>query len=222
VLVVIDALKLNRPVLVGHSIAGEELSSVGSRHPEKVAGLIYLDAAYAYAYYDHSVGDLTIDLVELLKKLEQLQPGKGAGDPRPLIQQLMETSLPGFEKDLQEMQKNLQVMPAAMLAAQASVTMPAATQAIMAGMQKYSNIPVPILAIYAVPHDLPAIRNDPAARATFEARDEVSTGAQARAFESGVPSAQVVRLPHADHYVFRSNETDVLREMNAFIGSLPR
>lgn len=54
VLAVIDALKLNRPVLVGHSIAGEELSSVGSRHPEKVAALIYLDAADAYAYYDRA------------------------------------------------------------------------------------------------------------------------------------------------------------------------
>jgi non-heme chloroperoxidase len=31
VLAVIDALSLNKPVLVGHSIAGEELSSVGSR-----------------------------------------------------------------------------------------------------------------------------------------------------------------------------------------------
>jgi non-heme chloroperoxidase len=46
VLAVIDDLKLNRPILVGHSIAGEELSSIGSRHPEKVSGLIYLEAAY--------------------------------------------------------------------------------------------------------------------------------------------------------------------------------
>ncbi len=42
VLAVIDALKLNRPVLAGHSLGGEELSSIGSRHPGKVAGLIYL------------------------------------------------------------------------------------------------------------------------------------------------------------------------------------
>jgi pimeloyl-ACP methyl ester carboxylesterase len=34
------ALKLERPALAGHSIAGEELSSVGSRHPERVAGLV--------------------------------------------------------------------------------------------------------------------------------------------------------------------------------------
>ena len=51
VLAVIDALKLDRPVLAGHSLAGEELSSIGSRHPEKVAGLIYLDATNVYAFY---------------------------------------------------------------------------------------------------------------------------------------------------------------------------
>jgi non-heme chloroperoxidase len=36
-----------------------------------------------------------------------------------------------------------------------------------------------------------------------------------------MPSARVVRLRHADHYVFLSNEAEVLREMNAFLGSLP-
>jgi non-heme chloroperoxidase len=28
-------------------------------------------------------------------------------------------------------------------------------------------------------------------------------------------------LPHANHYVFLSNEADVLREMNAFLATLP-
>jgi hypothetical protein len=44
---------------------------------------------------------------------------------------------------------------------------------------------------------------------------------QAKAFETGLPSARVVRLYDASHYVFRSNEADVLREMEAFIASLP-
>src|ERR1700675_4120815 len=54
VLAVLDSLKLDRAVLVGQSIAGEELSSVATRYPERIAGVIYLDAAYAYAYYDQS------------------------------------------------------------------------------------------------------------------------------------------------------------------------
>jgi pimeloyl-ACP methyl ester carboxylesterase len=57
VFAVMKALKLDRPVLVGHSIAGEEMSSIGSRHHEKVAGLVYLDAAYIYAYCDSSLSD---------------------------------------------------------------------------------------------------------------------------------------------------------------------
>ncbi len=113
-------------------------------------------------------------------------------------------------------------MPPAVLAAQTSAPMPAATAAIIAGTQKYTEIHVPILAIFAVPHDMgQAMGNDPATRAAFEARDEASTGGQATAFEKGVASARVVRLPHANHYVFRSNEADVLREMNAFLATLP-
>jgi pimeloyl-ACP methyl ester carboxylesterase len=40
VVAVLDALKLSHPVLAGHSIAGEEMSSIAARHPDKVAGLI--------------------------------------------------------------------------------------------------------------------------------------------------------------------------------------
>jgi pimeloyl-ACP methyl ester carboxylesterase len=73
VLAVCNALKINRPVLVGHSIAVEELSSVGTRHPEKVAGLICLEAGYAYAYYDPLVGDFDLDSQELQRKLKPLR-----------------------------------------------------------------------------------------------------------------------------------------------------
>jgi non-heme chloroperoxidase len=44
---------------------------------------------------------------------------------------------------------------------------------------------------------------------------------QINAFQRGVPQARVVRLAHADHFVWRSHETDVLREMRAFIDALP-
>jgi hypothetical protein len=44
--------------------------------------------------------------------------------------------------------------------------------------------------------------------------------AQSKSAGSGLPSAQIARIPNADHYVFRSNEADVLREMNAFMDGL--
>ena len=194
VIAVIDSLKLNRPVLVGHSIGGEELSSVGSRHPEKVAGLIYLDAGYSYAYYADA---------EQLDRAEQ-------------------AVLPQFEKELRVRQRELEAKPAARPTAPTSPPPPSpVAQAIIAGGQRYTNIPVPILAIYAAPHDVvPLSSADPAERAVAELRDAVAAAAQAKAFETGVPTVHAVLLAHASHYVFRSNEGDVLREMSAFLRGL--
>ena len=43
---VIDQLHLDRPILVGHSIAGEELSYIAAHNPDRIGGMIYFDAAY--------------------------------------------------------------------------------------------------------------------------------------------------------------------------------
>jgi len=115
VLAVLDTLKLDRPVLVGHSIAGEELSSIGSRHPEEVAGLIYLDAAYSYAYYDRNEGDFATDLEELQKQLDELKSAEDLTNQKPLIEGLLQTELPRFEGDLRsldtEINRNLLPVP---------------------------------------------------------------------------------------------------------------
>jgi non-heme chloroperoxidase len=260
VLAVLDALKLDRPVLVGHSIAGEELSSVGTRHPEKVAGLVYLDAGNGYAFYDRARGDFRIDLDELQRKLQRLQ--EDPADPRALMQDLLENELPVFERDLRERQKdygpqgppNLSPSAADLVSFQAytawikltygiadpeaelrqefepnpdgsvgkPTTPPSVLEAIHAGERKYFNIPVPILDVYAAPHDLSLFyKDDPSGLAAAEARDVAEAVPQAKAFESGVPSAHVVRLAHASHYVFMSNEADVLREMRTFVNGLP-
>jgi non-heme chloroperoxidase len=217
VLAVIEALKLNRPVLAGHSIAGEELSSIGSRHPEKVAGLIYLDAGYQYAFYDRERGNLVLDSLEVQKKLEQLRPGKEPQDTKPLMRELLQTSLPQLEKDLQEQLKDVESRGPP---DQPPPKFPAPVAAIIEGEQKYTEIRAPLLLIYAVPHSgYPPVK-DPAMRATAEARDEANGNAQAKAFETAAPQAKVVKLPHANHYVFESNEADVLREMDAFIAGL--
>ena len=74
VLEVISGLRLEKPFLAGHSFAGEELSSIGSRYPEKVSGLIYLDAATGFAFYTGkaSAANLTLDANDLQRKLDEL------------------------------------------------------------------------------------------------------------------------------------------------------
>src|ERR1017187_1001221 len=98
ILAVSAALKINRPVLVGHSFAGQELSSLATRFPDKIAGAVYLDAAYGYAFYAPLFGELAFDLPELQDKLEQLSRTQ---DDAALIDKLLQLDLPRFERDLQ-------------------------------------------------------------------------------------------------------------------------
>jgi len=128
ILVVLDTLKIYRPVLVGHSIAGEELSSVGTRHPEKVAGLIYLEAGYAWAYYDPAVGDFDLDSLDLKRKLElvksssaevkqsvreletrlaQLDESEKPQQTMQLITALLQTNIPHCEGSLRGVQNRM-------------------------------------------------------------------------------------------------------------------
>lgn len=211
VLAVIDALNLNRPVLVGHSFAGEELSSIGSRYPKKIAGLIYLEAAYGFAFYDRTHPEMEIEMNDLKKQIDQIEAG-GVDEKKYLLD--LETSVSQFEKTLHNSNVNVASMP----------PIPPRTPiqaALNFGVQKYTQIPVPILAIFACPHNWDrAFRNDPAMKAERLAADRTNCNAQADAFAAGVPSAHVVRIPDADHYVFNSNQAEVVREMNAFFARL--
>ena len=65
VVAVLDALHLTDPVLVGHSIAGEELSAVSTYHPGRAAALVYLDAGAPFALYNPKHGDYTPALAQL-------------------------------------------------------------------------------------------------------------------------------------------------------------
>jgi non-heme chloroperoxidase len=102
-------------------------------------------------------------------------------------------------------------------------TQPYAGPAIQAGEQKYSGIHVPILAIYAIPRDYgPAFKHlDPEVRMKLLDYEVEHKTQDIKAFETANPSARIVRLPHANHGVFLSNEADILHEINAFISSVP-
>jgi non-heme chloroperoxidase len=196
VLAVVDALKLDRPILAGHSVAGEELSSVGTRRPEKVSALIYIDAGYAYALYDEAHGDLVLDSIAMRNKLDQLHLGTLHLEPEQLTEVLF--GIRQLQGELQRRQEDISV------SAPHPVSNPASI-AILDGQQKYTHMDVPVLAIFNVPHS-------PAFQLTMEN--------QAHAFEAQVSSARVVRIASSDHYVFRTSEAEVVREINDFVGRL--
>ena len=93
-------------------------------------------------------------------------------------------------------------------------------------MKKYSTIPVPALVIFAVPHSQGAWIKESSDPAIKEAAKKFAESEiplierQAKAIEAAVPTARVVRIANANHVIFISNETDVLREMQTFLKGL--
>ncbi len=223
VLQVIGALELDRPVLAGFSLGGQELSSIASRHPDKVAGLIYLDAAYAYAFYapgnQFPIGrNLDIEANELREKITRLNgvdvpPAEAAEQ----IEELLTGDLPRLREELRATQRVLQQWAA--LSEMEPFRPNALFDTIVAGAQKYTDLnDLPTLAIYASPVALPE-DTDEATRAYMQLL-EVERENLIKRFEQANPTARVVRLPDAEHAVFVSHPSEVLREMNAFIDRL--
>jgi non-heme chloroperoxidase len=218
VLAVLDALKLDRPVLVGHSIGGQELSSVATRYPTRVAALVYLEAGYPYAF-DNGKGPT----------MNEFQEVRGPQPPPPTEDDLASfaalrhyfSRVLGFTYAEAELRQRRSVMR------DGRVGKPRDSPgypALLSEMKKYFDIPVPALVFFALPRGLghwiesstnPAVREQATAYTTALTS---LTARQAQLIEEGVPTARVVKLPGAHHYVYMSHEADVIREMRSFVG----
>ncbi len=224
VLTVLDSLELKKPVLVGHSLGGEELSSLATRHPNRVAGLVYLEAGYPYAF-DNGKGPSMKEFLDSRKLMPQAPAPNESDSSLASFAALQQACLHalGFSYPEGELRQQYSTTPEGRVGKQREFPGDAM---MLRGMKKYNDIPVPALVIFAIPHAQakwidestdPKVRQ--AARA-FSAAELALTTRQAKAFQDGVPTAHVVRLPGADHYVYLSNEADVLREMKSFVSAL--
>jgi len=191
-------------------------------HSNRVAGLVYLEAGYPYAF-DNGKGPT-------MKEFHQIRgpqpPTPGASDLASFSAlQKWDAQVYGFRIPEAEFRQTWDSTSDGRAGKARDSPGSQTLMTIMTGMKRYTDIPVPALVIFAIPHVQenwinkstdPAVRE--AARAYFTTLDAL-TERQAKAFESGVPTARVIRLRGA-HYIFLSNEPDVLREMRAFLTGL--
>jgi non-heme chloroperoxidase len=222
---VFDSLKLVAPVVVGHSVAGNELSQLGIHHYERIGGLVYLDALNDGSddWLDYDA--LSAKLPEAMKK----PPSPSASDLKSFSafrDWRMRTH--GVAYPEAELRIDFAQNPDGSVGDR--LTPSVVPQGIMAGDHKhdYSQIRVPVLALVGYP-PLPQdqIREnritDPAERTIVEAVFGTQVGLirnRIKRINSAAGSARVVDLWGANHFVFLSNEPDVLREIRAFLAGL--
>jgi non-heme chloroperoxidase len=163
-----------------------------------------------FAFYSGERGAmaLTIDANELQRELDVLKLPQSAGPPlKETVRELLQRVIPDVERDLEDLQRNLQALPDTTAAPdQAPLMYSDQVDVAMArGEQKYTQLSCPILAFFS-----------------GGSSQGMQTGVgPVRAVGTQLPSARVVRLRNADHYVYRSHEAEVEQAMNAFMDGLP-
>lgn len=216
---VLDALRIDQAVFVGHSAAGMELSRLGQAHKGRVAKLVYLDAADLSERYLPSRREPPLpDYTDAdLKSLRAYQAATAR-------LQALRTPSPAachglrFARDGRVVASTTPDWVAAKIAASVDASKPT----------NWASIDAPRLGIFAL-FTREARQPwywylSPADRARFDAawgpivdwhRDTIDR------FEAS-NSANTDLLPGAPHYVYINNEAEVVRWMRDFLDIAPR
>ncbi len=218
ILAVLDSLRIRRAILVGHSIAGDELSRIAEDHPERVRALVYLDA-YSYG---------TDDFRTTLPEPPPLpRPPMTAADSSSIAAIAAYTArLYGYEIPEGEILASSPHSPGGRPARFGGLAN--ASSRVMAGTLRsdYARIRSPALAIYALavnPRQL-FPRYDDYDALGRERADSIFSAVrtwqaeQIGRFRAEVNGAAVVEIPGAKHYVHYSNPDQVERVMRDFLG----
>lgn len=213
-LAVLDSLRLARVVLVGHSIAGDELTAFAGQYPDRVAGLVYLDAAY-----DHS------GLTPILTDVPAPPPMSATDSASP-------TGVQGYL--LRVFGQHIPIGQVTAIGRYDStghlrgdVTPPPVDSMMLAGCghPEYARVRAPVLAIDAVIDSAPQLfplwptfdsTTRARARRFSDTLEAWATRERAR-FTAGIPGGELLELHGANHYVFDSHRAEVVRAMRAFL-----
>ncbi|MGH7620501.1 MAG: alpha/beta fold hydrolase [Gemmatimonadaceae bacterium] len=210
---VVRRLHLGRVILIGHSIAGEEMSLLASTHPDEVSKLVYLDAAY-----DRVLGD------SLITETFTTPPDVPA-PPEPTD---ADTATPAAYVDYVHRTRGVNIPESDIRARykydgwDEEVTL--AYQSIGVMHPNYKGIRAPALAIYAVTDTVtqlePWQRTDTAHFAGLMdmIRGTESVVKQLRAqFKRQVAHSGVIEIHGGHHWIFVSHRDEVLADVRRFL-----
>jgi pimeloyl-ACP methyl ester carboxylesterase len=216
----LENLNLKRVHLVGHSIAGDEITRFARMNPHRVGKMVYLEAAY--------------DRVEA-RQLEATFP-KLPPAPEPTPSELASPAgVRAFVARTLILMPESEIRASRVFGPDGRFLRAATPDRILGAVANvvehpnYESTRAPVLSIYAVPRT--PVQLIPAHKTSYEAGDlqtrqvldrifeiwKPAAKAQRDRFRRTVPHARVVELHGASHYLFISHPQSVLREVRAFL-----
>ncbi|WP_439468492.1 alpha/beta fold hydrolase [Blastomonas fulva] len=209
VIAVLDNFEISKAFIAGHSVAGQELSEIALQHSERVAGLIYMEAANAQAFYGPRERTLYPIAGQVRRNLERLilaQPSEAAEIIKEIEEDLLRlrTGLEWYGEAVQGVEdRSSEIMNSRIMAIQ---------NAIVLGAKVYGPNKVPTLAIFA---------NPPQCEPRCGTKDSEKWANESKArvidFQIANPTARVVSFPFASHFIWKSHERQTVSEIRKFI-----
>jgi non-heme chloroperoxidase len=212
---VLDSLKLDKVVLVGHSIAGEEMTRFAELHGRRCDGLVYLDAAYDRARID---------------SIAARQPSVPGPEIRPedttsfIGMRALYARVLGVEEPESDIRATERFDSAGHY--RGSVTSNALKARVTSGKQvaRYDRAHCPALAIYAVPDSVVDVvpyykELDVAGRAHAESLLAFvqSVVADSRRRVGRLPRYSIVDIHGSNHHLFLQRPGEVAAAMRTFL-----
>jgi len=216
ILAVADSLHLLRVILIGHSIAGEEISKTSSQYPHRVSKIIYLDAAY----------DRTSPAFTQMQAIPVQTPNPTALDSSSFAHwRDFNTRAYGFPFPDDELKQTAVFSTAGKYLKE--VTPGFVTAGIFSSLERpnYTHIMCPALALYAkfksVNEVIPTYAeldtiNKKRANEFFTLFQKYSNTEQTQ-FKNEVRNGTVKTIDHANHYIFISNRAETEKIVRGFL-----
>ena len=219
VLEVLDALKLQKSLLVGNSCGGQIVTMFASQHADRLIGLVYLDGAGdpTTPAHDPPMPDPTA----LPRPLNPALP--------PDRSSFKAYTQQGRVPEAEWRQQAAENPDGSVGQSLMSLTIRQAITTDARIKPNFAGIGLPVLAIYqaqrpfeevAAKFDIRNEQERAALRQQYAATRALYTRWQ-QDLRSAIPAARIVELPGANIYMFLTNEADVLREIRAFATTLP-
>jgi non-heme chloroperoxidase len=212
----LDALKIERVILVGHSLAGDELTRFAGVHSDRVIKLVYLDAAADRASFRELHKQVPPELSPAKSDLESLDSFRRWVSRMSFWSEAWEANL----REIMVFSPDGKILREAKSGKASRLLI----QGTIDSHPDYTKIRSPALSIAVVGFSSRASDVVKSLPDSTRAKAEASLTKlrqfqqqQIERFRKETPNGRVVVFTNADHHCFIERESEVVREMQEFL-----
>jgi len=211
----LDNLEIDRVILIGHSMAGKELTLFATLYPNRVKKLVFLDAAYDFS-----------EQAEASKNAPDEEIPKEATESFIAFRDYFKKTKCGWSQAWEaDMRATIVFAPDGkpLRPIMLDKTAGQLVRGMQASNPDYTKVKVPTLGFF-VPDPFPECSFPPNISQTdrekmkgFIKTYRAFLQKSADRFKRELPKSKIIKLSNTDHWFFIQNQTEVVREIRAFL-----